>query len=305
MFRRLRVLLVFVLPLVSLAAPAAASAPSIAVPRPGPAQVRLVDADWNGRILVEVSWRRPAGSPLDPTFLVTLNGREVSWDQVGAASGGGREEATLAIAPARYGRLAFEVTVVAGDRRFRGRVSTRFQPTAAIVPDWADSELLVTPRSLRFAFRHTRIHEVRLNGEAAEYGVEKDMPLDHTTYHAAILESRFRPGVNVLEVVHVDHRGETRTARSTVYHAPGGEITAGAEFSLTYGVVGSRSGPFFRVAVPPELVAELSDVELPDGRLVKRYRATSPGQGALVVEKKAHFRGSWEVERTIPVRVTR
>lgn len=268
-----------------------------------PARVRVVDADAQGRVLVDVSWRRSEGADPGASFHVTVNGSDVAWDQVGAGSGGGREEATLAIAPARYGRLAIEVTVEVGDRRLRGRASTRFQPEPAVLPDWADSELLLGARALRFGFRHTRLVEVRLNGEPAAHGIEKDVPRDHTTYHAAILEERFRPGANLLEIVHVDYRGETRTVRSSIHWAPGGEVATGAEFALTYGVVGSRSGPFFRVAAPSEILIELADIELPDGRLVKRYRATGPGRGAIVLEKKAHFRGSWEVERTIPIRV--
>ncbi len=304
-------LALWVLPMVSWSTPAAsassaepvaAAAASKVAPRAsGGLRLRIVDRDLAGRIFLSASWPMGTG---DPEIRVKVDGREVHFDRVGAGHGDGRELADLAVVPNAFGRMRIEVIVTQDGRTRRARVTTRFRPAAAVLPDWVDSELVVGARALRFDFRHARIAEVRLNGAPAEFGMEKNIPADRTTYSVAILAMGYRPGVNTVSVVAVDWSGETRTWTSSIYYTPDGAIEPGAVFNLMYGLAGSRSGPFYRVTTDATLLEELADRTLPDGKLVKTYRARGAGSVTITIEKKAHFRGPYEIERTIALRIT-
>lgn len=267
----------------------------------GVVKARVTDADWNGRMLLEVSFPT---THADPEIAVKVNGRTVFTESVGGGSGSGRMSRSLAVNPAAFGRLRIEVAVAADGRTRRARTSANYRPQGALLPDWCDSELILGSRGLSVKFRHARLLDVAVNGRTVDFGILKIVPEDGITY-TAVIAPGLVSGENHVTITALSWTGETVIQNSTVVFSGDGEIRSGQVFRVVYGHSGSRSGPFYRTTVDSQKLVELASEELADGRLLKTYRAQSSGPASITIEKRANFLGQYELERTIALRITR
>lgn len=267
-------------------------------------EVTVRDTDAGGRILIDLSYPT-LGGDRKPEIDVTANGRVVDFDWAGEGYGGGTSTRSILVNAAGFGMQTIEVTLrVAGDTMHKV-VREIFAPRPVILPGWVDDALVLDPPGLRLEYRFLTIDTVLVNGEPADFGIEKMMPRDGVTYSGVILLDTARPGTNRVEIAAVDWKGETFAFESRFVYAPDGVLRAGQVFSIHYGEVGSRSGPFYKSVVSNAILERISGAMRPDGRIVETWRAMQPGTTTLTFFKKAHFLEEYEAEGTIELRVVR
>jgi hypothetical protein len=265
-------------------------------------EVTVRDTDASGRILLDLSYPTPTGDP-EPEIEVLANGRPVDVEPSGGGFGGGRSMRSVLVGGARFGMQTLEIAVRVGGETLQEVAHAIFTPRSVILPQWVDDALVLHPPALRLEYRFLNIDTVLVNGLPADFGIEKMMPRDGVTYSGVIITETAVPGTNTVEIHATDWRGDSVAFKSRFVYAPGGAIQTGQVFSLHYGDVGSRSGPFFTAAASSDVLEEVHTATREDGRLVAKWHAAKPGAVSIVIRKKAHFLQAYEIERTIELRV--
>ena len=267
-----------------------------------PFEATVRDTDAGGRILIELSYPTPAGDP-KPEIEVTSNGRSVDVDPAGEGFGGGRSTRSVLVNSAGFGAQSITIEMRVGGETLHAATRADFAPRPVILPGWVDDALAFEPPGLRLEYRFLSIDTVLINGAPADFGIEKMMPRDGVTYSGVIIPDTAQPGTNIIEIAGTGWRGDTYRFTSRFVYAPAAVLHVGQVFSIQYGDVGSKSGPFYQAVASSDILEQQADVMRPDGRIVKTWRAARPGTVAIVVSRKSHFLQGYEVLRSIELTV--
>ncbi|MCX5732742.1 MAG: BPTI/Kunitz domain-containing protein [candidate division NC10 bacterium] len=260
--------------------------------------------DVYAEVLLEFpkTWKRPE-------FLVEVDGREVPARSRSGGFDSDRQMESLIFFPGRPGRKRVTVTAATEGRRVEtaGWLEWKPAPLVALIGHAGDRDLILEDITLVLV----NVEETTLtfNGTAVQP--------ESFGEHAKLL--RFAPnwvsGRNVLTMRGTGPDGTAVSGRYTFVYAGDGTLVEGETAALDYGTQGSKSGPFFRVAVegpavvPARPAERESHVMSEDGwlggetRLVQELKASAPGISTVRVFEKPHFLMPEALKREIVLRV--
>lgn len=265
-----------------------------------PVTVIATHTDYNGRIFIAAAY--PGYDSTGDTFSVAINGSDWPFTPAGYSSGSGELSRTFELIPGMPGRKEISVTVAHEGKTGSGQLVVEYAPQAAIIPAWTEAELFRQTPGLSVRLRFIDEFSATLNGAALGHSFLKAIFADGME-QVAVLDGALMPGRNVLVMTGKDWHGQSLTLTSTLYYAPDGMVRAGDTFTVVYGEAGSRSGPFYAIDISGDALVNSRDWQTPEGKLVREFRAVTPGRATIRISKKPHFLESYELERTIELTV--
>jgi hypothetical protein len=276
-----------------------------------PQTLRLQDLKpVRGDVYAEVSlefpktWKRPE-------FLVEVDGREVPARSRSGGFDSDRQMESLIFFPGKPGRKRVTVTATTEGRRVEatGWLEWKPAPLVALIGQVGDRDLILERQNITLVLVNVEEAALTFNGTAVQP--------ESFGEHAKLL--RFAPnwisGRNLLTVQGTEPDGTAVSGRYSFVYAGDGTLVEGETVALDYGTQGSKSGPFFRVAVegpavvPARSAEPESYVMSEDGwlggetRLVRVLKASTPGISTVRVFEKPHFLMPEELKREIVLRV--
>ena len=199
--------------------------------------------------------------------------------------------------PGRPGRKRVTVTTTTEERRAEatGRPEWKPAPLVALIGHAGDRDLILEKHDITLVLVNVEEATLSFNGTAVQ--------AESFGEHAKLL--RFAPnwvgGRNVLTMRSTGPDGTAVSGRYTFVYAGDGTLLEGETVALDYGTQGSKSGPFFRVAVEGPAVVPARSAELEsyvmseDGwlggetRLAQELKASTRGISTVRVFEKPHF----------------
>jgi hypothetical protein len=275
------------LALLATAGPAYARGPRIASVRPVPDRPYLA---------VDVEYPRDALPP-EPSFTFEADGRPAP----ARAAGGGSDPQTITATYLVFPGAACRQLVARwgpGPKERTAPASPRWKaPALALLLDrLGDREALLAPADL----------EVQVFPPATARLLQDGSPLPATRVEAPgpgerlRVSPRWQPGLNTIRLVVEGPAGRSERTFTFVLVQDGG-LAPGDSARLVYGEVGSRSGPFYRLAVEGDALALATDGlgevarAAGDGWIagaqvhVATLQARAAGEATLRIARKASF----------------
>jgi hypothetical protein len=246
-----------------------------------------------------------------PDFLVEVDGHEVAARPRSGGFSSDRQMESLIFFPGRPGRKRVTVTATTEGRRVEttGWLEWKPAPLVALIGHAGDRDLILEKQDITLVLVNVEEATLTFNGTAVQP--------ESFGEHAKLL--RFAPnwvsGRNILTVQGSGPDGKAVSERYTFVYAGDGTLVEGETVALDYGTQGSKSGPFFRVAVEGPAVVRARSAEpesyvmSEDGwlggetRLVQELKASMPGISTVRVFEKPHFLMPEELKRAIVLRV--
>ena len=263
-----------------------------------------------GDVYAEVSLEFPKTWE-QPDFLVEVDGREVMAHPRSGGFSSDRQMESLIFFPGKPGRKRVTVTATTEGRRVEttGWLEWKPTPVVALIGHTGDRDLILQRQDITLVLVNVEEATLAFNGAAVQP--------ESLGEHAKLL--RFAPnwvsGRNVLTVQGTGPDGTAVSGRYTFVYAGDGTLVEGETVTLDYGTQGSKSGPFFRVAVegpavvPARATEPESYVMSDDGwlgdetHLVQELKASTPGISTVRVFEKPHFLMPEELKKEIVLRV--
>jgi hypothetical protein len=250
----------------------------------------------------------------EPEFKILVNGAEPAVRRTGGGSDTQKQMASFRLAPGQAGKKEILVTATAGDNT--GQASASFywsaDPVLKLLDLGGQSTALFQAEPVRILAYMLKDVSATLNGAPMELKTDRQ---DQALGDILSATPDWKPGLNTIAVQAQNMQGAAVTGEYTFVYMPDGRIPLSRTAVLTYGEMGSKSGPFYRVEADGEAllledeqfatVAAVDDQGwlLPRTMLTVALAPLKPGPGVLNIYKKEHFTMAEQLEQTIPFTV--
>lgn len=206
------------------------------------------------------------------TFKLTVDGKPAPWEAAGGGFSGDDANAAFRIYLSEAGKKTVSVALILGGKTITAtkEVEVKGAPVLRLL-DWIDGEGVFENVPLRFVLYEVKNLAVKINGKdvAAE-----TRPLEaFAGIYLATVAPSLVPGTNKIEFSAVDTKGAPVASSATLLYIANNTVKLGDKFSIVYGAMGSRSGPFYSIKSDGEAL-DLSHGSSWKSRLV----ASQPGK---------------------------
>lgn len=272
---------------------------------PGGLTMRLVNADYDGRILIEVAYPHDQTQPLEPLHMAVI-GELAAFEEVSDRWANNWVQRQIILSLSHPGTHLIKVWLGDRDSGRGGEIIVPFEPRSGILPLWIEAELLLEPEPLRAILRFVPGLRISHNGRWAPHDFHS-LVVDERSEEVDILEAVLRPGRNEFEFQGDDYRGEPIRMTRSVYYAPDRKIRVGDEFAVLSASHGSGEDPYVyldqaRIAIEGRLEDRFL-IAIPDGRQYTTYRAVRPGPTTLEYRRRVPPTGREEADHIIELTV--
>ena len=264
------------------------------------------------RVYAQISLEYP-GLWKNPVFSVEIDGRPVQVRSGWGGSSGERRMEGLLFYPGSAGEKKISVSTVVNGKRVEAQASLSWKPEAGILLMGlsGDRQFLMTKEQMRFAMVNLERPKAVLNG--------RDITLK-TDGKGEIKTFSFKPewtkGINRLIIRGTGTDGTLLEKDYSFVYSEDGTIEEGMSVTLDYGYMGSKSGPFFSVALEGNAlemtgrrdamvygIGQDGWLDTGDVRYLQEFRAIKPGLAKVLIYKKSHFLQPKELEKEITLTV--
>jgi len=262
--------------------------------------IKIINADYDARVILEIVYPQKLGG--DIKLRLFDNGKEVGFQPAGGGFGGGYEQKDISFIPTTFGKHTVKIIKQVGDKTTQATITFNYRPRPLLQPLWEDNELFLQLRSLTVKTRYIDSLRILVNGKTASYKFQKDMP-DDFSRTAVVVKPALNPGYNKVELSAKGYDGKAVHVSTSCYYAENAVVKQGDSFNLVYGVVGSKSGPFFSVVIEGRAVKRTADVILKNGKLVETLKAVGQGEATIKIFKQPFFLDPEQLDRSFKLTV--
>ncbi|MCL6613490.1 MAG: hypothetical protein K6U03_02525 [Firmicutes bacterium] len=243
------------------------------------------------------------------SFRFFVDGRPAVFGDAGGGFGGGLNYAGFYLYVGEPGEKEIEIVFESPAATARTKTAVAFCSRGTLLLlDHYDGEAVFAEEPLRFLSCFFKECRVVVNGERQEL---QSTPI---TEGVSVLSCspRLKPGVNSIEYAGLDCEGEEHRWTTTLFWAKDGRVKVGDRFKFGYGYLGSKSGPFFDLALEGTALVPLEEggdsffPTLDEGKWLRlrhtffqSFSAKEKGTAIIKVFKKKHFLGGYELEREV------
>lgn len=258
------------------------------------------------RVYGQISLEYP-GSWKDPVFSVKVDGQPVRTRAGWGGSSGERRMKGLLFYPGRAGEKKITVSAVIDGKQIEAQGNLSWKPEVNILLMGlsGDHQLVTKKEQIRIAVINLERPNVYFNGKGVT--LKMDLRGDIKTFS---FEPEWTKGRNKLIVKGADSAGKPLGRDYSFVYSADGTIEEGESFTVDYGYMGSKSGPFFSVTVEgntlemaghrDSTVYEIDGdgwIQTGEMRYLKEFRTVRPGSAKVLIYKKSHFLQPKELEK--------
>ncbi len=184
----------------------------------------------------------------EKTFQVRVDGQLAPFEQFGSGYAGDTAGADFWVYLGRPGRKKVEVSLVRDGKTIRAErdFTAATQPTIRLLGHYS-GECVFENEPLRFFTYSIKDAAVKVNGKEVKAEIQPIPGFDGLSI--LTVPASLTPGKNSIEYAGIDSEGKLSPHTATLYYLADNKMKVGDRFLLTWGRVGSRSGPFFRLTV--------------------------------------------------------
>lgn len=251
----------------------------------------------------------------DMAFVARVSGKEVASRRVGGGFSPESNQATLEVflGTEPITELSVETMVDGKTHRVFMPLFWTVAPLLLLLDHTGRDEALLAPTDLRFVAFKTGTPVVRHNGTAIVPEAVIGSTGQATLWRVA---PQWTTGRNAVSIEATASDGARMQQDYSFVNLADGQLAYRQKIYLSYGVPGSRSGPFYRLETAGDAVALGADATLDvdtldewgwlgrDQRLVREVVGAAAGEAILRIYEKPHFLGSEQLKREIRLRVS-
>ncbi|MGQ9779165.1 MAG: hypothetical protein ACUVRM_04690 [Bacillota bacterium] len=242
------------------------------------------------------------------SFRFFVNGQPAVFDGAGGGFGGGLNYAGFYLYVGEPGKKEIEAVFESPTRTVRTKTTTEFRSQGTLLLDHYDGEAVFTEEPLRFLNCFFKDCRVTINGERQELS---SSPIADGV-SLLTCSPRLQPGLNSVAYAGLDREGKEHQWTTTLFWAKDGRVKVGDRFKFGYGYMGSKSGPFFHLALEGTALTPTGEngdsffPTLEEGKWLRlrhtffqAFAAQEKGAAVIKVFKKSHFLGGYTLEREV------
>jgi hypothetical protein len=246
-------------------------------------------------LYAEISLEFPKGWE-NPEFQIEIDGRSVNARRVSGGYSETRRMASLLFFPGKPGAKQVSVIATNDSKVIRAAQSFNWKgKPVAVLLDYPGDRLLVTAKKkIRLITANIEHVTITFNGQRTDPEIVGQNATLFT------FDPEWRPGLNTVSVEGKGTDGSSFNRNFTFTYSPPG-ITQGETMLLSFGIQGTKSGPFYSIAIEGDAIASgatrTAESSVLDNEgwvgsetnMVRELKAVKQGQAKVLIFEKPHF----------------
>jgi len=196
--------------------------------------------------LVDTHYPKAWMDKVDNSFKLTVDGRPTPWEAAGGGYSGDDANASFRVYLGEAGKKTVSVSFTLDGKTVTATKEDEVKGTPVLrLLDRIDGEGVFENVPLRFVLYEAKNLTVKINGKVV---AAETKPIEaFAGISIATVAPALAPGTNKIEFSAIDAKGATVASSATLHYITNNTVKVGDKFSIVYGAMGSRSGPFYSI----------------------------------------------------------